>query len=83
MTYTLLYTKSAQKDIQKLDIIAKKKIRKKLEQLAMNPTKLAKKLHNSSLGSYRLRVGNYRIIFDLQGNDIIILRAGHRREVYK
>ena len=37
----------------------------------------------SVLGSYRFRVGDYRIIFDIEEKDIIVLRVGHRRELYK
>ncbi len=85
MSYTLLYTRSAYKDIQKLDIIVKKKIKKKIEEYAINPIGHAKKLTNSYMGTYRWRVGNYRIVFDIDidKDKIVILRAGHRREIYK
>jgi mRNA interferase RelE/StbE len=43
----------------------------------------AESLTDSSLGSYRFRVGDYRIIFDIEGQDIVVLRIGHRRELYK
>ena len=29
------------------------------------------------------RIGDYRVIFDIEGNDIVVLRAGHRKEIYK
>ena len=83
MIYKLLYTKSAVTDIQKLDTIAKKRIKKKMEEYALNPLIYAKKLTHAVIGSYRWRVGNYRIVFDIEGNKIIILRIGHRREIYK
>ena len=83
MSYQLIYTKSASKDIQKLDNVAKKKIKKKLEQYSKNPLGYAKKLTNSAIGDYRWRAGNYRIIFDLHGQKIVILKAGHRREIYR
>ena len=35
------------------------------------------------IGTYRFRMGNYRVIFDIEGKDIVILRVGHRREIYK
>ena len=81
--YTLLYTMSAVNDIRKLDTVVKKRIKKKLEEYAINPHLYAKKLVNSTLGSYRWRVGNYRIVFDIDGTKIVILRVGHRREIYK
>lgn len=83
MSYRLLYTPAAQKDIRKLDKVAKKRLKNKLELLATDPNYYSKKLIHSDLGTYRYRVGDYRIIFDLHGKDIVILRVGHRREIYK
>lgn len=83
MKYKVLYTKSACKDIQKLDQIAKKRLKKKIEQYSFDPISNAKKLINSSIGSHRWRIGNYRIVFDIDKNIIIILRVGHRKEIYR
>jgi mRNA interferase RelE/StbE len=83
MKYSLVYTKTAFDDIKKLDPVAKKRIKKKLEQFSLSPFKYAKKLINPAIGSYRFRVGNYRIIFDIDKNNVVILRVGHRREIYK
>ena len=83
MLYKLLYTKTAYQDIQKLDDVAKKRIKKKLEEYIRDPFHHAKKLTDSSVGSYRWRIGNHRIVFDIDKDKIIILRVGHRREIYK
>ena len=83
MVYQILYTKTAFNDIQKLDIVVKKKLKKKIEEFAANPFIHAKKLINSTIGLYRWRAGNYRTVFDIKGKSIIILRVGHRREIYK
>jgi mRNA-degrading endonuclease RelE of RelBE toxin-antitoxin system len=34
------------------------------------------------LGSYRFRIGDYRVIFDLEKEDMVILRIGNRLEIY-
>lgn len=83
MQYILVYAKIASKDIQKLDAVAKKRLKNKLELLVTDPLHYSKKLIHSDLGTYRYRVGDYRVIFDLQDDQIIILRVGHRREIYK
>ncbi len=83
MVYQILYTKTALKDIKRLDIIVKKRLKNKIELFAINPLAFSKKLINNSIGQYRFRLGNYRIIFDIEKDRIIILRAGHRREIYK
>lgn len=50
--------------------------------MAADPLRFAVKLIDYKLGEYRFRIGNFRIIFDLAGKDIVVLRVGHRRDVY-
>ncbi|KPJ70475.1 hypothetical protein AMJ51_01760 [Microgenomates bacterium DG_75] len=83
MAYELIYTKSARRDIKKLDPVAQKKLAKNLERLRQKPFFYAQKLLWHQLGGYRYRVGNYRVIFDIRGKKIIILRVGHRRGIYR
>lgn len=83
MGHKLLYTKTAVKDIQKLDTVVKKRLKSKLETYAKNPLFYAKKLIDFSLGAYRWRIGNYRIVFDIDRDVIVILRVRHRREIYR
>jgi mRNA interferase RelE/StbE len=80
--FELLYTKTAVKDIRKLDRVVKKKIKKKIEKYSKSPLTYARKLVNPSLGDYRWRVGDYRIVFDINRNKVIILRVGQRKEIY-
>lgn len=82
MTYTLVYTKTSLKDIQKLDSVVKKQIGKKLESYSKDPLKYARKMIDSKAGTYRWRIGNYRIIFDIVGKNIVILKVGHRKDIY-
>lgn len=81
--YALVFTETARRDIRKFDRVVQKKIGKKIWLLQENPFYNTRKLVSSDLGSYRLRVGDYRVIFDVKGNDIVIIRVGHRKEVYK
>jgi mRNA interferase RelE/StbE len=83
VTYRLLYTRRATKDIQKLDPPVKKRVGQTLQRYARAPLEHAEKLTNPELGSYRFRIGDYRVIFDLQGEKIVVLRVGHRRDIYK
>ena len=83
MSYKLVYTKIAVADIEKLDTVAKKRIKKKLEEFSKSPLSFSKKMINSKIGSYRWRIGNYRVVFYIDRDNIVILRVGHRREIYK
>ena len=83
MNYQLVYTRRAEKDIKKLDPSIKKQISKSLLKLKNNPINLSDKLSDPKIGTYRYRIGDYRVIFDVHGEDIVVLRVGHRREIYR
>lgn len=83
MKYELVYTKRAAKDISGLDRVAKERIRGTLERYAQSPFNYAKKMVDPALGTYRFRIGEYRVIFDLEGDKIVVLRVGQRREIYR
>lgn len=79
----MVYTERAAKDIAKLDRAAQERIKKTLERYKEAPFHYARKMVDPKLGSYRFRIGEYRVIFDIEGDKIVILRVGHRREIYR
>jgi len=85
MSYAIVFTKEAVKDIEKIDTTIKRQLYKKLIYFKeLDDIKVvAKKLHNHDVGEYRLRVGSFRIIFDLDKHTIIVLRVEHRKDGYK
>lgn len=83
MIYRLIYTQRAIKDIKKLDQKVKSRLGKAILRLEDDPFGHGKALINTSQGGYRFRVGDYRVIFDLEDEEIVVLRVGHRREIYR
>jgi len=83
LNFTLVYTQRASRDIKKLEPSAKVRIGKALLRYQEDPLKYADKIKDEKLESYRFRIGDYRVIFDLEGDDIVILRVGHRRDIYR
>lgn len=83
MIFHYRITHRAIKDLEKFDDSIKVRLRKALLRFQSAPLKHAEKLTDSQLGSCRFRVGDYRIIFDLVESDIVVLRIGHRRDIYK
>lgn len=76
----LEYSNRAGKAISRLDSSTKKRIRAALEAL---PNGDVKPLRGSP-GTYRLRVGDYRVIFQYIGSDVILVsKVGPRGEIYK
>ena len=48
-----------------------------------NPINFAEHLNDFKFGEYRFRIGDYRIIFDVKDNVAMILKVGHRKDIYK
>ena len=65
MKYSLVYTNRASKDILRLDQNVKQRIGKALKKYGEEPLKHASKLTDPALGTYRFRIGDYRVIFDI------------------
>ena len=89
MEFTLRFASHALKDLGLLDKKTAKRILDKLDWfiIQIRPLSYAKKLSNSNLGTYRFRVGDYRILFDIEeGTEkvyiLMVLRVKHRKEAY-
>jgi mRNA interferase RelE/StbE len=83
MDYKIVFTKRAMRDISKLEPEVKEKIGDALKRYGKDPLNYARKMIDPSLGSYRFRIGDYRVIFDIEGDEIVVLRVGHRKEIYR
>ena len=81
----ILFSKRARSDWQKLDSAVQERLRDKLAYFISqrNPLRYAEKLHDNDTGEFRFRAGDYRIVFDIEENNILILRVGHRKDIYK
>jgi len=68
-----------------LDNQIKERVEEKLDFWVASgkPMEFAEPLSDYELGAYRFRVGNYRIIFDVDGETIVVLAVGHRRDIYR
>lgn len=83
MAYKIDYDVKAYKQLQKLDNSIAKKILNGIEKFAKNPnTTNTKKLKTPFDGAYRLRVGDYRVIFYQQDDFMLISKIAHRKQVY-
>lgn len=84
MAFEVNFSHRAAKELKKLDKQIQKRIIEKLKGYAASENlSEAKRLSNPALGEWRFRVGDYRIIFDLNGNEIQVLKVAHRNEVYE
>lgn len=88
MTYHVRFTRTAAKDLKKLDrhtaALTLGWIRKNLEG-CKDPRRHGKGLTANRNGEWRYRMGDYRLIADIQEDQVVILmlRIGHRRDIYQ
>ena len=83
MIYSINYTKHALEELEKLDKELSKRIISVLERIRIRPFSFVLRLVGTNY--YRLRVGEYRVILDINNNELIILviELGHRKNIYK
>ena len=86
MSYTVLWSERTKDDLSSLGKTERDRIVKKVEMhLAKDPISLGKPLTANLSGMYRYRIGDYRIIYEIIKNElvVIVVRVGHRKDVYE
>ncbi len=84
MTYQIIIERTARKDIQKINQADQIQIIRAIKQLADEP-RPSGCIKLKGRTAWRIRVGDYRVIYEIQDNLLIItvITVGHRRDVYK
>ncbi len=84
MTYKIVPTPKFAKIFKKLDPFVRKQIKSYLNRVTDNPRAKGKALVANRTGQWRYRIGAYRVIVNIQDNELIILalEVGHRRDIY-
>ena len=82
MTYQVLFSDLALKQLRKLERNYQERIVSTLERIRIRPDAYVRKLVGNE--GYRLRVGDFRLILDLDRDKLIVLvlKIGHRKNVY-
>ena len=85
MPYRIEYRPAARRDLKRLDLPTRRRIVLRIEKLADNPRPRGVETLSGSERLYRLRVGDYRIVYVIKDKALLVLivRVGHRREVYR
>jgi mRNA interferase RelE/StbE len=82
MNYEIEFKPRAIKDLEGLPRSAQRRILAKIEGLRDDLAGDVKRLTNFT-PEYRLRVGDYRVLFEVAGNRVVIYRLVHRRDAYQ
>ncbi len=83
MTYGIIFSDHSLKQLKKLEKNVQERIISTLERIKIRPQAHVTKLVGDP--GYRLRVGDYRVILDLDEGNLVILviKIGHRNKIYK
>ncbi len=83
MSYEIVFSDKAFKQLKKLENNIQERIIKVLERIRIRPESFVTKIVGDP--GYRLRVGEYRVIVDIDNDKLLILviKIGHRSKIYK
>lgn len=85
VNFKVIYEKVVlKKDIPKLDLQAKIRIKQEIEnKLMVNPVLFGTPLRNTLKGYFKLRVGDYRIVFTISESVVLVIMIMHRKNIYE
>ncbi len=85
--YRVEFTKSAKKEFEDLSSEVQLKVLEALGLLSQNPFSelLQIKKLKGAQSLYRIRIGDYRLVYEVRGNVlvIVVIKIGHRKDVYR
>jgi len=85
MAYRIEFRPSAYREFKKLSRDIQERIAEKMDSLARNPLPPASEKLTGKKNRYRLRTGDYRIVYEIRKERLLVLvvRIAHRRDVYR
>jgi len=85
MPYSIQFTSRARRDLEGLDRAVQRRLRTHIDRLAANPIPAGAKKLQGGEPYYRIRVGDYRVVYQVEGKQlvVIVVKIGHRKEVYR
>ncbi|HEY0257752.1 MAG TPA: type II toxin-antitoxin system RelE/ParE family toxin [Candidatus Methylacidiphilales bacterium] len=82
MNYTVVLTDEVKSKLRNMPLPLRREIGHKLFLLENDLNGNVKKL-KGSINEYRLRIGNYRVIFELEGRTVTVYALGLRKDIYR
>jgi len=85
VTYRISLSPAAARQLRKFDPQVRRRIQGVLELLAVEPRPPAATRLVGGAGEWRVRTGDYRIVYEIEDQEllVLVLRVGHRREIYR
>lgn len=83
MEYNIVYKSSVKKDLKKINKKEIPGILNNIENVLKDSPLEGKELKGEFEGLFSYRIGDYRAIYTILGNTILVLRVSHRKDAYK
>lgn len=85
MAYEIEFTRAAVKAFDKLQVKDRRRLSDALDELERDPHSQGSRKIAGSEGLFRVRVGDYRIVYRVEEEQLVVLvvRLGHRKDVYR
>ncbi len=83
MAYNIIYKKSVHRDLKKLSKAEASRILDQIEDELSKKADTYPVLKGQFAGLRKYRIGDHRVIYAILGENVLVLRVGHRRDVYK
>jgi len=85
LAYSVELAPAAKRQVRKLDRSIQGRIIRRLEALGKDPRPPGVEKLEGNENTYRVRVGEYRIVYEIRDKILVILvlKVGHRREIYR
>jgi mRNA interferase RelE/StbE len=80
--YELVISNRFRRDLRRLDAQVHRRVLAALDELQANPYQ-GQPLTEVPIGQWRIRVGDYRIRYDIEGNRVLLYRVRHRKDIYR
>ena len=83
--YTIQYTRPAREELEALSVEIQNRIVAAIDSLTENPRPRGSKKLKGGTNEYRIRVGNYRVIYEIDDKTVVVLivRIAHRKDAYR
>jgi len=83
--YKVLISRTAEKQLKRLTLDLQRKISAMIVGLGIEPRPFGSKKLSGTSSSYRVRCGDYRIIYDIYDREVVVsvLKIGHRRNIFR
>ena len=83
MVFSIVFKRSVEKDLAKLDKVTARRILTKIDAELGAKADIYPTLKGEFSGLRKFRVGDHRIIYAILGDQVMVLRIGNRKEVYR